>query len=407
MPNKPSEQTKSRMDAYLDYSYKPNSIGSGTLNYKRSEFVEAYRRYAILRNYIDLFSSEATRYFPSLFGDVGEEDANELKVIKRLRDVQYIGRPLETFNWQSFWQMAFLTADLEGNCYVIIGMEGQEDTSKELQPGKLKWLALKHIDEISPNTMTGTYSLFGGGTEELSLSRVLHKTRVIKLHGTKVPGYNRDSFIHDDSLLAPLLDEYMKLEATFCNVAEMIAQHSFFHLAISGLTQKIVTKGASLFSQRLDKLMEGIKNMGGLLSDKDKEDATVITRNYGGLDNIIEKNIDWFVAQTGLPKSIILNMHSQGSLSDGTKADLAILNNIIARYQSTKVAPAYSVIFDLITQELGLPEYDLKFKPTYPTDAFVQAQIDKLKAETEAITNGTVSLETENNISKNNNIPNE
>jgi phage-related protein (TIGR01555 family) len=396
-----TKQTQSKFDAYLDYSYLGNSRGgvNASNQYNPQQYIDAYRNFAILRNYIDIRPSEAVRIFPYLYEEdlAGDDHPDTLKIKEYLQTIEYIINPLDSLNFESFWRQALITADLEGNAFVIIGMEGQEDTEKPLAPGKLKYLALKHIDQISPNPTTGTYTLYLNATtpgvaEIKSSSRVFHKSRIIRLSGTKVPGYNRSGNQYDDSLLAPLLDEYLKLENTFCNVSEMVAQHSFFQLAISGLTQKIATKGASGFALRLEKLMENIKNMGALLIDREKEEANVITRNYGGLDKIVEQNIDWFVAQTGLPKAIVMNMHSQNSLSDGTSSDLKILNSIVARYQNDKYQPALELILGLITEELRLPPVEVKFAPTHPLDELSEAQIDKLKAETEEIRKRTETV---------------
>lgn len=396
-----TKQTQSKFDAYLDYSYLGNSTGGVGLGnrYTPQQYIEAYRQFAVLRNYIDLRPSESVRIFPYLYEKdlEGDDNPDTLKIKEYLENIEYIINPLDTLNFESFWRQALITADLEGNAFIILGMEGQEDTEKPLAPGKLKYLALKHIDQISPNPTTGAYTLYlnvtaPGVAEIKSNTRIFHKSRIIRLSGTKVPGYNRSGNQYDDSLLAPLLDEYIKLENTFCNVSEMVAQHSFFQLAISGLTQKIATKGASGFALRLEKLMENIKNMGALLTDREKEEAAVVTRNYGGLDKIIDKNIDWFVAQTGMPKAIILGMHSQGSLSDGTNSDLKILNSIVARYQNDKYQPALQVVFGLITEELDLPPVEVKFAPTHPLDELTEAQINKLNAEAEEIKNRTGSV---------------
>ena len=209
---------------------------------------------------------------------------------------------------------------------------------------------------------------------------------------------------YDDSVLKSWVDDYFALDKVFCSSQEMVNQHSLYIHHLDGFANKVAKQGAEALSRRFEAILVGLRTMGGLLVDKNKETAEFISRSFGGVDKILIEQVDWFVAKTGLPKSIVMGSN-QGSMSDGGDNDRKALNALVSEYQAEKLCPGYYKILKYLVSSGELDGKVLGFRlpASYPMDEKQVAEIEKIKAETEKITAETENLRAnkENNTESN------
>jgi hypothetical protein len=388
MPQQPTVAIQDSLNTAITKALDSSSIRRSGV---QSIYTEAYLNNPVLTRIIDYKIEKALSLKP-LFYPVkkeADEQVNE-DLYEALEKIEFITQDSRiVYDWASFWCEALKLADIEGNAYVVIGDGSSSKTTKPLgDNAKVKWLALLDYDSVMWSDARQTYTVHkqSNMVNNDLINRVeFHSSRVIRLYGIRVIGSSRYAYNRDLSVLAPLIDHYSELENCYCNTKEMVKNHSFFVLAKKGLTSLVGSKSETELSERLRGLLAGLKNLGGLLIDKDKEEATVISRNYGGLHDLIQISIDWFVAQTGYPRSFITGISDSASLSDASKSDARLLASCVKSYQYLKYKPAIALISNLKAAELGLPKTDIQFESTYEPDAMEEATIAKIKAETEQI----------------------
>ena len=358
----------------------------------QSIYTEAYLQNPILKRLIDYKIEKATGNPPIFYGDT-DDSAKDLssKLYRELNCIEFIGRDKRfNYDWVSFWTDALTLAEVEGNAYVIIGENSSAPDTPLPDNAEIEWLAFLEYDSVIWQESTNLYTINSQGSgvrgnKQIDSRVSFHPSRVIQLYGIRVIGTSRYTYNRDLSTLAPLLSHYAELEASYCNTRELVKNHSFFLLARRGLTGLVTKQSEMELSERLKGLLGGLKNLGGLLIDKDKEEATIISRNYGGLDALIQINLDFFVSQTGFPRSFVTGIHDSGRLSTSAKTDAQAIAGIVRSYQNNKYKPAIAKIANLKAKEIGLPEPNITFVSTYEPDTKEEAEIKKLQAETEYI----------------------
>lgn len=264
-----------------------------------------------MRRIVDYKAEKSTADYPIFYEDAG----SQTKISNALEEIEFITQDAQfNYTWGSFWQEALTYADIAGTAFVVIGDEAEDTTVKLEDNTKIKWLALLPFDHLTWDMNTLTYrtmpTLYTANQNLQSLN--LHKSRVIRLYGIRRIGQTQmlDSSLSDMSVLEPLLSHYTELEDCYRNTKEMVKNHSFFVLAKQGLNSITGSKTERELSERLKGLLVGLKNLGGLLIDKERETATVVSRNYGGLKDLIQTNID-----EGVCLGITFKSHSQNLLA--------------------------------------------------------------------------------------------
>ena len=389
------EQRKDSITSDILTAVGGGSLGTLQLPSGTDIYAIAYQEHAILRRVIDYKAEKATGIPPVYYKgeDITTDNNKNTQLQDKLEEIELIGcRKNDKFVWSTFWTEALRYADLFGNSYVIIGDESAKEAESAKEPlpddAKITYLAIRLIGQLSENA-DGTYRMYSQSNlasdekETLNQQLIFHPSRVIKLAGIRKLS-STASLEKDISVLAPLLEKYHGLTETYCNTNEMVKNHSFFVLKMHGLAGVQVRNGKASMKQRFQDIMTGLKNMGGLLID-DKEEANVVNRNYSGLDKIIAINIDWFVAQCGMPKSFITGIQQTGSMSDASKSDMKLLAALVADYQHLKYKPAIRGIVAYKAAEIGLEKPEISFHTTYQMDAKEELEVAKMEVEVELL----------------------
>jgi len=171
------------------------------------------------------------------------------------------------------------------------------------------------------------------------------------------------------------------LEHIFETTTDMVEQHSLYVHKIDNLTETLAKKGLGALQFRFESILSGIKNLGGIFIDRTKEETEIMSRNYGGVDSLIEKYIDWFVANTGLPRFVVLGQSQSNSLSSSADQEQNTLNGLVNDYQHQKLLPILEIIAQRKANELGLGELTISFPPTFPLTEKEEAEIRSVKAD--------------------------
>lgn len=379
-------------------SVSPTSL-TGHHKKASSYYTQQYARFKVIQNIVDALPNRAVATHPRYFSDASDEQAEDKQkqLIELLESIDLIGRPLDTFTWRSFWRKALKIADLEGNSYILLGEQGVSDTEQPLGDKPITWMALKNTKEINANQFSGFYESYTTTGEHDNVEKVnrnWHPTRIIKLAG--IPNMDSDlNDYRDHSVLKPIIEDFHKIEHVFEITTEMLEQHSLYIHSMSGLAEKAARKGQAFLEARFKDIFTGIKNLGGLFIDKNQEEAQILSRNYSGVDKLIDKNIDWFVANTGLPRFVVLGQSQQNSLSSGGDQEAKVLNGLVAEYQLNKLLPGLSRIANNLSRANNLSDLDITFLPTYPLDEKQEAEVRKINAESAIIEEQLIAMRSE------------
>ena len=383
MPRKKQEETIMKTDSLSTSIAKTVLDKFGQEHHNASLIHKYYENCNLLRRLVDYCPDRATKQTPLFFGkEEAEREQNEALMLT-LNSLEFYGMDLfATYDWASFWAEAMKLADLEGNSYVILG---SDDGNTELEITNVTWLATLPKESITRIPERLTYRLNKGQNQSEQVRELnsleFHRSRVVRLHGIKrLSSYNINQY--DISVLKPILDHYIELEQSYCNTREMVRQHSIFVLAKQGLASVRARIQETELTERLKGLMAGMSNLGGLLVDKEKEEATLQTRTYTGLDKIIQINNEFFVAHTGYPKSFIFGKQESTALSASGDSDDRKLAAIVHTYQHQKYKPAILHVVNLVAQNTGFGIIDnFDFDTTYQSSALEEVTIEKMHHE--------------------------
>jgi hypothetical protein len=122
---------------------------------------------------------------------------------------------------------------------------------------------------------------------------------------------------------------------------DMLQKHSAFIYAIKGYESAIgwqETKRDYWFKGIFKGVLDAVGRTGGILMDAGST-ASFINRNYGGVDTLVNLLMGWFVAHSGLPKSMLLESSESSAFSDKGFSDRVQFARSTSSYQSNHYKP--------------------------------------------------------------------
>lgn len=165
------------------------------------------------------------------------------------------------------------------------------------------------------------------GYERFHSSRIIHVPGLIASKDLRAyrEGYNLSVF---DYLDRPLREWIAGKYA----VVDMLKTHSPFVYKLKHLAMKSLRKQYGSLWNRFRTILDGMRYMGGLILDKDQEDAQYLTRSYSGADKMAAAIDSFMSSNSDVPQPYLIDKESAFSA-----------DNLSARYEMAGILKDYTI----------------------------------------------------------------
>jgi len=250
---------------------------------------------------------------------------------------------------------------LDGDGFVIIGVDDGGLPIEPVNEGrirKISWLYPVDRWRVIPDTTTGRpghpefYNLYLPATEALPSDQTMgkiHKSRVLRLPGKRLWGdmslYNSG---YNDSVLQTFFPAFVQYLIAIEYSTRMVQDYNQFVYKLQGLAQLILAGEEEKIFKRFQAILMSMSTLGGLAMDADREDGQFISRNFSGLDALIDKLKDRASGASKLPPTKLWGSSQKTALSNSAEGDKYEWADCVADYRSEILADPVHDFFRLV-----------------------------------------------------------
>ena len=229
----------------------------------------------------------------------------------------------------------------------------------------------------------------------------VHASRILHFDGIPVSRrmarqYRGDGF--GQSVVDQVWDAFEQYGTTHSYLADAITRITQGVVSLKGLTQSMSTAGGKGLRSRLQALAASMSVLGDIAIDADGEKYEVIQRPVTGFGEAAGVFADRLVAETGIPKSILLGITPGGLNSGGNSGDWQAWSTVVGdwrRSQERNIRRLLQAIFAQYTSPIETPPRRLTITwPSImqPTDSELAAvSLQRAQARASDVTAGIVS----------------
>ncbi|MBW4636334.1 MAG: DUF1073 domain-containing protein [Iphinoe sp. HA4291-MV1] len=223
----------------------------------------------------------------------------------------------------------------DGDGFVVLGVADGKDSWEPIDRGNIKsveWVKVMSVYEMRPYQWhTNPLNPEHYRTTDANGKEVLwHRDRVYRFHGVKLlqEGLRRNNGLNL-SVIQAMFNSWSRREQSLQSAMLMIINHQLRTLGMKGLSQllkndKALGQGEEALLKRLLALDMGTSASRTLLHDMDDETIENLNINYGGVDKIVEKVDDAWIADSDMPRVMLLNTIGTTGLTSGESYQMAM-----------------------------------------------------------------------------------
>lgn len=258
---------------------------------------------------------------------------------------------------------AFLEAQIAANIHrgaailMVIDDGNKNDFSKPVDVENIKrvkefriydgWDIVPSYDDSSSGKLEPDFYILGASygdplirqRRSSSLIRV-HKSRILPFlafdcHLTNYQGNVVSNGWKADTIIRKILDSVAQYQSAYQSTAHAIQSFEVTNLEIPNYVEKIMKDPsfAGKVQERAELLAKGYSLFRVLITDKDHERVSQITRNFSNIDSILESFADHMSASVGYPKSLLFGQYGTKLGSMGSEEQNAV-TQLVKRVQS-------------------------------------------------------------------------
>lgn len=184
----------------------------------------------------------------------------------------------------------------------------------------------------------------------------IHPSRILRCDGVEIPS---DLMIENDgwgkSIPEDIQGSYTAWESAFNGVLNSLLDHDVFVMKIEGLFEKLAqTGGEGQVANRLHALKMGKSILKGLAIDRDKEDATYVTRNVQGISDTFGVLENRLIGDSEVSHAYLFGRSPSGLGATGESEERQDAKKF-QLYQEDEVVPHLDLLFDLIWRAKDSP----------------------------------------------------
>jgi hypothetical protein len=377
--NESFEFQDSRMLAGVLNSFADVDGVTGSYGGNNYEINERALKNPLMNKIVSTLPTDATKFDPKFFLDGVEYPP----ILENLNQIKVISQSLDSLTWLDAIRLALIYSRVYGDGFIVCGYSDAvrlEDLTKPLPQNKqltLKWLAVRNRRDIVINMQDKMYQLNTAANSIESRSKLtkntashykVHPSRVIRFKGIELYGttLSNNSYFNY-SIVDALRCKLSNYDTSIQSLAKMINSHSAFSYGINDLSVMVKSGKSDLIKKRFDVILQSLAKIGGIAYDKTNEQVNYISRNYSGLEGLVQLLKDDLLAASGLPNYKLWGSSQQSVLSTGGENEAEDYDNLVNTYQ-------YASIDDRLCQLL---------KPTLPAGARLEVQFVSNKSITD------------------------
>ena len=398
---KESERTQgTRYDGYINMLNKYGTARDSSSHYVfqadavtvDSQLTEAYEGNGIFAKIIDRPSEEAVKKG----FDLGIKDRDTL---------EYLDDKLDDLNWEHHASQALKWTRLYGGALMVMVIN---DGRNIWDP--VDWEHVRSIDElkvyerplVTPDYHTTKY----GEPQYYTISSI---TGTFRVHRSRCLVF-RNGILPENSMNTQYrfwgLPEYYRikrnLQETYTahgNGVKLLDRCVQAIYKMRGLSNMLLTdEGENQVLKRLRAIdmARGIINT--MIIDADGEDYDYKQMSMSGVREIIDSTCNMLSAVTNIPQTILFGRSPAGMNSTG-ESDMENYYSMVENMQGMNLKANGRILVDLIFREgvvtgrlQDRPEYRLKFEKLWSLSEKEQAELDKMKADTELVKAQTAQI---------------
>jgi hypothetical protein len=335
---------QSGRDKFLD-----TSINTIVLPLDRMELHALYRNSKICEKVVDLLPKAATsKTWLEITLGKGRKNipakalqyANDLKLRDAVREAAILGR-------------------LEGDGFIVMGIDdGQlpDVPVNEKNIRQISWLEVVTRYQLIPETNTGRpgkpefYRLAlpqnQGLGDGMTFGRI-HRSRILRFPGKRLYGdmLSYNSHYHDSVLLA-FWQSFIKYLTTIEYSVRMVQDYDTFAYSLKGLGELILRGKTEDILKRFQAILLSKSSLGGIAMDAE-ESASYVSRNFSGLDALIERMKDDTSASADMPPTKLWGSSQKSALSNSSEGDKYHWADCVEDYQAEAIDEPVTDFFRL------------------------------------------------------------
>lgn len=217
-------------------------------------------------------------------------------------------------------------------------------------------------------------------------SKIVNSSRLITLIGREVPDLLKPTYsfggLSLSQMAKPYVDNWLK---TRQSVNDIISAFSVFVLE-TNLGESLQADGQQLFKRA--ELFNNLRdNRGLMVIDKDSEAFQNVSAPLGGLSELQSQAQEHMASVSHIPTVKLLGIQPAG-LNASSEDQMRVFYDYIHAYQEHLYRAPIRRLMGLVMISLWGevdPAIDFKFKPLFSLDEKSEAEVEKLKAETDQI----------------------
>jgi phage-related protein (TIGR01555 family) len=231
---------------------------------------------------------------------------------------------------ESFKEVS-IEARLHGDAYLLLGIEDGKEWYEPIDEKNIKsfrWVEPLFYGECEPDFFNNIrdperYMVTTSANRDLeSTFLYFQKSRIIRFTGDRLYGsamrYNNGK---NDSVLESFYQAFSAYLQSVLVSSAMLEDYSVFKYKLKGLAKLVLDGRSDDILQRFLTIQMGMGITKGLVVDADNEDAEFVSRNYGGVKDIIENLTQQMVANSDVPRYKLLGESDSSNSSGGKKAE--------------------------------------------------------------------------------------
>jgi len=333
-------------DKYLEHAIELNFTPL-----QRQELQALYRKSKICEKVVDLLPKAATA------NNWLEVTIGKGRKGIPAKAVQYS----EDLKLRSAVREAGIMGRLDGDGFVLLGVDDGGKPWEPINEGRIRrisWVYPVDRWRLLPDNLSGRpghpeyYSLYLPFTEALPDQQTngkVHCSRVLRFPGKRLWGAMiTENTGYNDSVLQTFFQSFVRYLIAIEYSTRMIQDYNVFTYKLQGLAQLILAGDEEKIFHRFQAILTSLSSLGGLAMDADKEDAQFISRNFGGLDVLIDRLKDDTSAAAAMPPTQLWGSSQKAALSNSSEGDKYSWADCIADYRSEILEEPISDFFRLV-----------------------------------------------------------
>jgi phage-related protein (TIGR01555 family) len=217
-------------------------------------------------------------------------------------------------------------------------------------------------------------------------SKIVHSSRLITLIGREVPDLLKPTYsfggLSLSQMAKPYVDNWLQ---TRQSVNDIISAFSVFVLS-TNLGESLQADGQQLFKRA--ELFNNLRdNRGLMMIDKDSEEFQNVSASLAGLEGLQAQAQEHMASVSHIPTVKLLGIQPAG-LNASSEDQMRVFYDYIHAYQEHLFRNPIRRLMGLVMLSLWGEiddTIDFQFKPLFSLDEKSEAEVEKLKAETDQI----------------------